>query len=66
MPWISVRVVALAVGLGGGADLGRQRRGIGGVEANLSATGLQVAEQDVQPVDPACVLGDQVVAALGE
>jgi hypothetical protein len=27
---------------------------------------MEIAQQDVEPVDPARVLGDQVVAALGE
>ncbi len=57
---------ALVVGRGHGADLGQQRRGPGGVEAELGATGMEIKEQDVEPVDPAGVLGDQVIAALGE
>ena len=37
-----------------------------GVEADLGAAWVQVAKQDVEAVDPAGVLGDQVLAALGE
>lgn len=57
---------ALSVGRGRRPDPGQEGRGFGAVEADLGPTGVQIAEQDVQAVDAAGVLGDQVVATLGE
>jgi len=59
-------LLALVIGRSDGADLGQQGRGFGAVETEPGSAGVQVAEQDVQAVDPTGVLGDQIVAPLGE
>jgi hypothetical protein len=58
--------LAMLVGRRYRADLGQQCRGVGGVQAHLGPTGMKVTQQDVEPVDPARVLGDEVLASLGE
>lgn len=54
-------LLALVIGRSHGADLGQQGCGLSGVEADIGTTGAEVAQQDMQAVDPAGVLGDQVV-----
>jgi hypothetical protein len=59
-------LLALVVNRGHGTDLVQQCRRLSRAEAHVGATGVEVAEQDVQAVDPPGVLGNQVVAALGK